>query len=292
MAPAVRAVLATGLSAAVFCPLDQKSFWESVPNLSVLTWEKKSRDVTASLRGNWEAAMVWETGPAADMLAAAAIPRRLGPASLPKLRKRLTHPLAATPGALDHRVRFYLCALEEMGIAVDRPEFFAPIPFNPAQDSQTVLLSPDSDFGRSHEWPLDRWCELGQMIAADGRRVAVARIRDKGQAESLARALTCDRVDAMQLGEVFPSLQPYRHLVAADGYLPHLAAHCGLNCITLFGPNDPVWKRPLGKQHTVICRHVECGPCLSSKCPLDLRCQHELTAEQVIHRVREALSAV
>jgi ADP-heptose:LPS heptosyltransferase len=70
-------------------------------------------------------------------------------------------------------------------------------------------------------------------------------------------------------------------VVAADGSLPHLAAHVGSTCVTLFGPNDPAWKRPLGKRHAVVRRHVECAPCLLAKCPMDLRCQKELEAERV-----------
>jgi ADP-heptose:LPS heptosyltransferase len=70
-------------------------------------------------------------------------------------------------------------------------------------------------------------------------------------------------------------------VIAADGSLPHLAAHAGATCVTLFGPNDPVWKRPLGKRHAVVRRHVECAPCLLGKCPLDGRCQRELEADRV-----------
>jgi ADP-heptose:LPS heptosyltransferase len=52
--------------------------------------------------------------------------------------------------------------------------------------------------------------------------------------------------------------------------------------VVLFGPNEPAWKRPLGKRHTVLRRHVECSPCFAAKCVMDLRCQHELTLEKVL----------
>ena len=38
--------------------------------------------------------------------------------------------------------------------------------------------------------------------------------------------------------------------------------------VTLFGPNDPAWKRPLGKRHAVVRRHVECAPCLAARCAM------------------------
>jgi ADP-heptose:LPS heptosyltransferase len=84
-------------------------------------------------------------------------------------------------------------------------------------------------------------------------------------------------------------LAGYRLVIAADGSLPHLAAHAGATCVTLFGPNDPVWKRPLGRRHTVVCRHVECTPCLLGKCPLDMRCQRELATDRVWAAVRKQL---
>jgi len=69
----------------------------------------------------------------------------------------------------------------------------------------------------------------------------------------------------------------------------HLAAHVGATCVTWFGPNDPGWKRPLGRRHVVVRRHVECAPCFLPKCPLDGRCQRELDALRVWNAVREKL---
>jgi ADP-heptose:LPS heptosyltransferase len=87
-----------------------------------------------------------------------------------------------------------------------------------------------------------------------------------------------------------PLLAVHRLVVAADGSLSHLAAHVGATCVTLFGPNDSQWKRPLGKRHAVVKRHVECAPCLLPKCPLDLRCQHELETARVWAAVSSKLN--
>ena len=91
------------------------------------------------------------------------------------------------------------------------------------------------------------------------------------------------------LAGVLPFLAVHGLVIAADGSLPHLAAHAGATCVTLFGPNDPAWKRPLGRRHAVVRRHVECAPCLLAKCPLDQRCQSELEADRVWQTVREKL---
>ena len=94
--------------------------------------------------------------------------------------------------------------------------------------------------------------------------------------------------DAEPLAEVLPLLAVHELTVAADGSLPHLAAHAGSTCVTLFGPNDAVWKRPLGKRHKVVKRHVECAPCLSAACLFDGRCQTELEVARVMAAIRES----
>lgn len=289
MLPALRAIVAAGLKTGVLCHPAQLPLWQSVPATEVIVIPEKTRIAVETIRGRWQAALLWETGRAAELAAKAAIPRRLGPAADQKLRKRLTHPLAGAPGPLDHRVRFYLAAIEEMGITTDLPEFFAPLENPPG--TATVLLAPDSDYGPSHEWVPDRWQELARALIEDGRSLRIAAIRKGGTAEKLAASLGAEILDAGNPGALLAELAKHRFLISADASLPHLAAHAGATCITLFGPNDPQWKRPLGKRHLVLRHHVECAPCLLPKCPLDLRCQRELDAATVVEAVRSLLAA-
>jgi ADP-heptose:LPS heptosyltransferase len=208
------------------------------------------------------------------------------------LKKQLTHPLGFSTGPLEHRVRFYLSAVEEMGIHTTKPEFFAPASVGIAPINGAVLLSPDSDFGPSHEWSLEGWLEIAGNLIEKNVRVTVAGIDGgRGLGETLAAKLgdTAKFFHATPLAEVLPRLAEYELCVAADSSLPHLAAHVGTTCITLFGPNDPAWKRPLGRRHAVVRRHVECAPCLLAKCPLDRRCQNELTPARVWSAMLEKL---
>jgi ADP-heptose:LPS heptosyltransferase len=142
-------------------------------------------------------------------------------------------------------------------------------------------------------WPLERWLEIGTRLLDAGRRVTVAGVDLKrgGMAETLARELGAgvEFFHAAPLSGTLPLLAVHSLVVAADGSLPHLAAHAGATCVTLFGPNDPQWKRPLGKRHAVVKRHVECAPCLLEKCPLDMRCQRELEVDRVWAAVSDKL---
>lgn len=285
--PAVRAMLAAGMGAGVLCREAQRDFWQTLPGLAVLAFPEKSkaRVLAAEIRGNWRASLAWEPGVAAEAFARAGIERRLGPESAGrKLRKHLTHPLACVEQPLEHRVRFYLSAAEEMGLATGRPEFFAAAPLGVQPVAGSVLLGPDSDFGPSHEWPLERWEEIARKLLDAGRRVTVAGLPGgRGLGRALAERLGGEGEFSLAepLGAMRGLLAASQVVIAADGSLPHLAAHAGATCVTLFGPNDPAWKRPLGRHHAVARRHVECAPCLMAKCPLDRRCQLELEADRV-----------
>ena len=39
----------------------------------------------------------------------------------------------------------------------------------------------------------------------------------------------------------------------------------------------------------VIREHVACSPCYHAKCPLDLRCQNEVTVEMVVEGLEQAI---
>ncbi len=296
LVPAVRALVASGLGTGILCPESHRDFWQTLPGLTVLTYpvKAKAKLVAREIAGNWQASLAWEAGLAAEAFKIADIPRRLGVNSKP-LAKLLTHPLGSAPGPLEHRVRHYLAAVEELGVPTARPEFFAPAELGIQPAPGTVLLCPGSDFGPSHEWPLEKWEEIARTLIEGGQRVTIASVDGgRGLGKKLAGKLG-DGVEFFQaspLAGALPLLAVHSLVIAADGSLPHLAAHAGATCVTLFGPNDPAWKRPLGKRHLVVKRHVECAPCLLAKCPMDLRCQNELETGRVKQAVLEKLGAV
>ena len=283
--PALRALVASGLTVGVLGFEEQGDFWKTLAGLQTVMFPQKTkaRKAAGVIRGQWKASLVWEEGFAADAAVSAGIERRLGPGA-GRLAKRLSHPLAVKVEATDHRVRFYLGAVEAMGVETARPEFFAPAALGVEAVETAVLLCPDSDFGASHEWPLDRWEEIGRRLRDRGCRLTVAGLPGgRSLGKSLAGRLGegAEFFDAAPLSGALPLLAVHGRVIASDGSLPHLAAHAGSTCVTLFGPNDPAWKRPLGRRHVVVKRHVECAPCLLQRCPLDMRCQQELDVERV-----------
>lgn len=283
--PAVRAMAASGVGVGVLCAEDQEDFWRTLTGVAVWAYAKGAavKEVAAELRDQWKASLAWEAGFAAEVFQAAGIPRRLAVAGA-GLEKRSTDTLKAEVGPLEHRVRYYLSAVEELGVPVSQPEFFAP--FFPGHDPRggAVLVCPDSDFGENHEWEIERWLELARRLIVRGRHVTVGGWSGgRGMGRRLAELLVGEAsyFDYERAIDLTQTLAVYGMVVAADGSLPHLAGHAGASCVVLFGPNDPAWKRPLGRRHVVVRRHVECAPCLLAKCPMDLRCQKELEVDRV-----------
>ena len=292
--PALRAMVASGLAVGILCPIEQRDFWKMIEGLVVIDFplRAKSKSVAAGIRGDWQVSLAWEHGFAAEVFKIAEIPKRLGQDER-KLKKLLTHPIGFAVGPLEHRVRYYLSAVEALGMEPGNAMFFTPLAIGIEPVKSAVLLCPGSDFGVSHEWPLDRWVEIGKKLLESGRQVTVAGVDGgRGMGKNLAEILGegVEFFHAAPLTGVLPLLAVHGLVVAADGSLPHLAAHAGATCVVLFGPNDPAWKRPLGKRHGIVRRHVECAPCFLAKCPLDMRCQKELTVDRVWEVIQTKLA--
>jgi ADP-heptose:LPS heptosyltransferase len=287
--PAVRALMASGLRIGVICHEDQHALWQTLPHLEILTapCKAKPKAIASIIRGSWQAALLWEPGVLSQAIQSAGVPRRMGPHDR-NLKKWLTHPLKVSDNFRDHRVRHYLSIVEEMGIQTHHPDFFSPAGHGVKKLLGSALICPDSDFGPSHEWPLERWLEIANHLSRSDHRVTVIVMdRGRGLGQSLVKQLGDGAVffHASPFASVIPVLAQHALFIAADGSLPHLAAHLGATCVTLFGPNDPSWKRPLGRRHAVVRQHVACSPCLLEKCPMDGRCQLGLASGRVLAAV-------
>lgn len=279
----MRAIRRMGVSVGVLCPERQTGFWKATGFEAVTGYGDKAsaRELAGRVKDR-KAVLLWEAGVAADACAKAGVPRRIGPQAK-ELAKRLTEPVALVeaPGPIRHRVRFYLDLAAKLGAEPMVAENFAPLLVDVPRAVERVLLVPDSDFGSHYEWPLDRWEAVAKELLGKGRQLRVAS-GVKGSA--LAKAVPEAEVVTLD----WPALEDLASCslcVAADGSVPHLAAHVGTACVVLFGPGEPDWMRPLGKQHVIVRRKVECSPCHAPKCRMDLRCQNELEADEVIRSV-------
>lgn len=287
--PALRALANTGLAGGIFVHERFSDLMGGFLNLPQVIYTDRCRTskLVREVRGFWETSLSWDEGIAAKVFYKAHVPTRIGNRDNIPL-KWLTHPLEAAEGAVEHRVKKYIKSCEELGISVANPEFFRSHSHAASCIPKTVLLSPDSDYGLSHEWPLERWHELGAALQEKGFIITVhASEGGRELGKKLSATLKTGNISpsSHELGRWYPHLAEYETTVSVDGSLPHLAALAGSRCVTIFGPNDPHWKRPLGKLNRVVQFRVECAPCLSAKCLLDGRCLNEVTVERVLSAI-------
>jgi len=272
-----------GVTVEVLCPERQSGFWKATGFEAVMSYGERAsaRELSARLKER-KAVLLWEAGLAADACAKAGVSRRIGPQAK-DLVKRLTEPVAVVeaPGPILHRVRFYLDLAAKLGAEPMVAENFAAVPVDVPKAVERVLLVPDSDFGAHYEWPLDRWEAVAKDLLEKGRKLRIASGRN---GSALARAIPESEVVTLAL-PAFEELASCPVCIAADGSVPHLAAHVGTTCVVLFGPGEPEWMRPLGKQHVIVRRKVECAPCHAPKCRMDLRCQNDLEVEEVLRAI-------
>ena len=75
--------------------------------------------------------------------------------------------------------------------------------------------------------------------------------------------------------------------MANDSGSMHLAAALGVPLVAIFGSTDARATGPLGARVRVVKRDVTCSPCGRRECPIDFRCMHEISVEEVFRATLE-----
>ena len=236
----------------------------------------------------FDSAIAWEDSPSAQAFSKYGIRQRLGYPT-EKLTKSLTDPVKVERkiGPIEHQVNHYLLFVEKLGANPFQASNFAPPPRPPARENFHVAIIPGSDFGPAAEWPLECYVEFTTEVLKHCEISILPSPGRAGPATALAKALGDPTLQLDLEGDaLIDHLATCNGLIGNDGSLLHYAASVGTPALALFGPNEPEWKRPLGRIHRIIRRHVPCSGCLLNKCPLDHRCMSEITVPEVLEELR------
>lgn len=259
----------------VFCPESLRSLWSSVPEVdSVVGYpDKASARKLATLLsgGGYDSAIFWEYSDAVKAVSRLGVQQRFGyPAK--GLEKWLTDPIhrVVDPGPIEHRVRYYLGLVQSLGGEAFVRTNFQTVPLPEAPSGLRIALARKSEYGDAYQWPEEKFELLQQKMEQKHGAIEWLDVNSPEEASQLL--VSCSA------------------LLACDGEVAHWAAHLGLPAVVLFGPGEPEWKRPLGRQSRVIREHVACSPCYLAKCPFDLRCQNSVTVDQVMAELERALA--
>ena len=156
-----------------------------------------------------------------------------------------------------------------------------------------AVLAPGASFGDSKRWPVERFAEVGDALAAAGARVLW--VGAPGESDLAQRGLAAmrapshDHTRELGLGGLKALLKRSRVLVCNDAGARHVAAAFGVPCVMLLGPTS-LEKTSLNLERVrVLVADVPCRPCYLRTCPIDHRCMTRIAPAQVSEAALPAL---
>jgi heptosyltransferase-2 len=150
-----------------------------------------------------------------------------------------------------------------------------------------VALAPVAAYGPAKEWPAERYSLLVDILADRHRAecVLVGGIDDRARCEEIAgRSKSGALVAAGEttVGELVALLALCQGFAGNDSGCMHLAGALGLPTVAAFGSTNPARTGPLGWRTRIICRELECSPCLERTCRFGhYNCLRDIAAEEI-----------
>ncbi|HEX2031371.1 MAG TPA: glycosyltransferase family 9 protein [Actinomycetota bacterium] len=146
----------------------------------------------------------------------------------------------------------------------------------------------------SRRWPPERFAAVADHLADRGLGVVITGVRgEEGLVRSVAGAMRAPAVDLCgrtSLGGFAALLDGAAVLVGNESGPAQLAAALGIPSVTLFFAGDPRRWAPLDRRrHAALSASVDCRPCGLLECPIDFRCAHRLSVDEVLAAVGTVL---
>jgi lipopolysaccharide heptosyltransferase II len=228
------------------------------------------------------------------------IPRLVGYAghARRKLLDQIIPPADHTTAPRPHHTQHYLRIALRMGGNVEQADLFAPVfPDTRYPEKLRLGLCAGAEYGPAKRYPAEQFAKAATLVAeqVDAHWVLFGAAGDQEISRQVEKGLLAGQVTNLAgkttLTQLVQQLRSCQLLLSNDTGTMHLAALLGVPTISIFGSTDPTWTAPLGANHVVLRRHVECSPCFLRECPLDFRCMNEIPPEVVAQAVLQAVQS-
>jgi len=257
--------------------LPAKSLFQTVRTLKVADDFDVAVLFTNSLRSALE---VWLLG----------VPARLGFAG--HHRRWLLHRAIREPrqnGPPEHQSNRYLHLARRLGATAsgELPEVRQNQKSEIRNQKFLLGLCPGAEYGPAKRWLPERFAEAANEISAQtgAHWLLFGTEKEREIGEAIATSLgekSTNRIGKTSLDELMDELAQCRLLLSNDTGTMHLAALLRVPTVAIFGSTEPALTGPMGGDHSIIRRHVECSPCFLRECPIDFRCMREVTVVEVV----------
>ncbi len=258
---------------------------------------------------HFDAALLFQNAFQAAWIAwRARIPLRIGYAR--DGRSFLLHDAIEPPpsAAYGHQVYYYLQLLFRAGL-IEKPQTVEEIQLRLSEAERNaaarkldtlglggprflVGIAPGAAFGPAKRWLPARFAGLAdRLIGALNADVLIfGSAAERPLAEEIAQSMKHTPVIAAgetSLRQLLTLMARCRLMVTNDSGPMHLAAGLGIPLVAIFGSTDERATGPLARRVRIVKRSVACSPCGLSVCPIDFRCMHDISVEEVFRATLE-----
>lgn len=197
-------------------------------------------------------------------------------------------------GPPKHHSEHYLRIALRLGADVKDPQlysqFLAPATQHEGHAPIRFGVCPGAEYGPAKRWPVDSFAEAIRLVAEkeEGEWTIFGAKGDAEIGQALEKQLggNCRNLTGQTtLLQLCEELRKCRLILTNDTGTMHLAALLGVPTVSIFGSTEPDWTGPLGEDHIVLRRHVECSPCFLRTCPLDFRCMNGIAPSHAAEAV-------
>lgn len=201
-------------------------------------------------------------------------------------------PERSNAGPIQHEVHDWLHLVGTLGADATLDDF--PHHQSRTRDQNLLGLSPGAEYGPAKRWLPERFAQVAADVAAtrNVKWILFGTKSDTALGEQIAAKLdgNCTNLIGLTiLDELIARLSECRLLLTNDTGTMHLATLLGVPVVAVFGSTEPRLTGPLGANNRVIRHHVECSPCFLRDCPIDFRCMHAVSADEVTAAVLATL---
>jgi len=210
------------------------------------------------------------------------------------------------PPVSAHQIHEYLHLVASLGA---NPEPLAPLLFVTHEEIAVAKkkfsldaitgpifgLNPGAEYGPAKRWPVEKFITAANEIQKRtnctwllfGGKNDVA-LTSQIHSSFVIRHSSLDLAGRTTLRELMALLKSCHVLLTNDTGPMHVAAALGTPVVVPFGSTSPELTGPGlpgDPPHRLLKADVPCTPCFLRQCPIDFRCMHSISVEQVIQAI-------
>ena len=159
-----------------------------------------------------------------------------------------------------------------------------------------VVMAPGTVWGTKH-WGTEKFAKVAQHFLSRGFAVVlIGTQRERNVCEEVADLApgAVDLAGMTTLSELAALIRRAALNITNDSGPMHLAVALNRPVISIFGPTDPVWIGPYGRQHAVLHADLPCSPCYLRQlkdCRHEHACMQSVSPLAVIGRAESVLES-